>query len=248
MNKKCQAFTPNDYVKELLDSVGYIDNLYGKKILENSCGDGNILVEVVQRYIDDCRVQGFSRTKIKNGLLRDVYGVEIDPEQYIKCIENLNHVLEVNQIEFIKWKIFNEDYLRKDDGMQYQFIVGNPPYITYKEMKKKEQIFLKEQFKSCKKGKFDYCYAFIEKSIDALDNNGKMSYLIPSSIFKTVFGEKLRNCMKPYIEEIRDFTQEKMFNNALVKSAIMVLNKTRNIDEVHYIDSAAGVEDRKSVV
>ena len=47
MNKKCQVFTPNDYVKELLDSVGYIDNLYGKKILENSCGDGNILVEVV---------------------------------------------------------------------------------------------------------------------------------------------------------------------------------------------------------
>ena len=65
MNKKCQVFTPNDYVKELLDSVGYIDNLYGKKILENSCGDGNILVEVVQRYIDDCRVQGFSRTKMK---------------------------------------------------------------------------------------------------------------------------------------------------------------------------------------
>lgn len=43
MNKKCQVFTPENYVKELLDGVGYTHELYGKKILENSCGDGNIL-------------------------------------------------------------------------------------------------------------------------------------------------------------------------------------------------------------
>ena len=55
MNKKCQVFTPRDYVNELLDSVGYKENLYGKRIIENSCGDGNILVAVVQRYIDDCK-------------------------------------------------------------------------------------------------------------------------------------------------------------------------------------------------
>lgn len=54
MNKKCQVFTPENYVRELLDSVGYTEHLYGRKILENSCGDGNILVAVVQRYIDDC--------------------------------------------------------------------------------------------------------------------------------------------------------------------------------------------------
>ena len=35
MNKKCQVFTPENYVRELLDSVGYTDHLYGKKILEN---------------------------------------------------------------------------------------------------------------------------------------------------------------------------------------------------------------------
>ena len=236
MNKKCQVFTPNDYVKELLDSVGYIDNLYGKKILENSCGDGNILVEVVQRYIDDCRVQGFSRTKIKNGLAKDIYGVEIDVEQYEKCICNLNQVLKEKNIKPIQWKIANEDYLRKDDLIKYQYIVGNPPYITYKEMEEKDQLYLKEKFNSCKKGKFDYCYAFIEKSINSLACDGKMAYLIPSSIFKTVFGANLRIEMKPYIESIRDFTQEKMFDNALVKSAIMVLNANREEDMLRYID------------
>lgn len=34
MNKKCQVFTPKDYVKKLLDSIGYVNNLYGKNIRE----------------------------------------------------------------------------------------------------------------------------------------------------------------------------------------------------------------------
>lgn len=223
MNKKCQVFTPENYVRELLDSVGYTEHLYGKRILENSCGDGNILIVVVQRYIDDCVANGFSRTRIKNGLARDIYGVEIDPEQYQKCIENLNEVLQRNNINRVEWKIFNADYLRWNVASQFQFIVGNPPYITYSELKKDEQKYVKETFETCVKGKFDYCYAFIEKSIKSLAKDGKMAYLIPSSIFKTVFGEKLRGYIKPYLKEIRDYTQDKMFDDALVKSAIMVL-------------------------
>ena len=28
MNKKCQVFTPENYVRELLDSVGYTEHLF----------------------------------------------------------------------------------------------------------------------------------------------------------------------------------------------------------------------------
>lgn len=238
MNKKCQVFTPENYVAELLDNIGYTQNVHGKKILENSCGDGNILVVIVQRYIEDCMRQGFSKIEIRNGLERDIYGVEIDPEQYNKCIFRLNEILERNHIEAVRWNITNEDYLRKDDTIYYQFIVGNPPYITYKEMEREDQVYLKNNFAVCKKGKFDYCYAFIEKSLKSLDSNGKMAYLIPSSIFKTVFGENLRLYMQPYIETIFDFTQEKMFGDALVKSAIMVLSGNRADNYLCYTDVA----------
>lgn len=241
MNKKCQVFTPNDYVEELLDRVGYVENLYGKKILENSCGDGNILISIVQRYIDDCKKKKMSVEKIKIGLVRDIHGVEIDPQQYFKCIFNLNEILKKNQIESLEWSIYNEDYLKKEDMNKYHFIVGNPPYVTYKELKKNDQIYLKNTFISCKKGKFDYCYAFIEKSINSLETVGKMAYLIPSSIFKTVFGANLREYMKPYIESIYDFTQEKMFDDALVKSAIMVLNANRKKDTLYYTDVTLNV-------
>ncbi len=240
MNKKCQVFTPENYVRELLDSVGYREQLYGKKILENSCGNGNILVAVVQRYIEDCFAKGFSKTQIKNGLARDIYGVEIDPKHYQECIENLNEVLQRNNINRVEWKVFNFDYLRWNETVQFQFIVGNPPYITYSELKKEEQKYVKKTFETCMKGKFDYCYAFIEKSIKSLAQNGKMAYLIPSSIFKTVFGLKLRDYIKQYITIIKDYTQEKVFDNALVKSSIMVLDMQRQLGILQYRDMTIG--------
>ena len=39
MNKKFQIFTPDGYVKKLLDCVQYCENIYDKNILENSCGE-----------------------------------------------------------------------------------------------------------------------------------------------------------------------------------------------------------------
>ena len=202
MNKKCQVFTPENYVKKLLDSIGYTKNLQGKKILENSCGDGNILVAIVQRYIDDGVLNGLSEEEIRLGLSRDIYGIEIDQKQYEKCIKNLNRVLRKNSIKDVEWQVFNTDYLRWNENMIFEFIVGNPPYITYSELKKEEQRYVKENFITCQKGKFDYCYAFIEKGIQSLTQDGKMAYLIPSSIFKTVFGMNLRNFMKPYITSV----------------------------------------------
>ncbi len=242
MNKKCQVFTPENYVKKLLDSIGYTKNLQGKKILENSCGDGNILVAIVQRYIDDGILNGLSEEEIRLGLSRDIYGIEIDQKQYEKCIKNLNGVLRKNSIKDVEWQVFNTDYLRWNENMIFEFIVGNPPYITYSELKKEEQRYVKENFITCQKGKFDYCYAFIEKGIQSLTQDGKMAYLIPSSIFKTVFGMNLRNFMKPYITSVDDYTQEKVFDEALVKSAIMVLDMQRENNVLYYRDVTLGTE------
>lgn len=242
MNEKCQVFTPENYVEKLLDSVGYVDDLYGKRIMENSCGDGNILVSIVRRYIFDCKKNELSNSEIKIGLERDIYGIEIDVRHYNKCIKKLNAILEPEGIKKVKWKIFNEDYLICSIKIKFDYIVGNPPYVTYSEIDEEDRKFVKDNFMTCKEGKFDYCYAFIEKSLFSLRQNGMMAYLIPSSIFKTVFGKNLRLMMKNYIVEIVDYTEEKVFDNALVKSAIMVLTNNRQVNQISYIDVANNVE------
>ena len=236
---KCQIFTPANYVKELLDSVGYCKNIVNKTILENSCGDGNVLVEIVKRYIEEAINFKYSNEKIKNGLENNIFGFEIDKKQFEKCINNLNLVAKKNGIEDVKWKIYNEDYLKSEVNIQFNFIVGNPPYITYTDLSQEERKFIKEAYETCRQGKFDYCYAFIEHSIKSLSNEGKMSYLIPSSIFKTVFGDKLRSFMSQYIIGIKDYTKEKIFDNALVKSAIIIFDKNYIGEKVQYFDMSS---------
>lgn len=233
---KCQIFTPENYVKELLDSVGYNKDILNKTILENSCGDGNILVEIVIRYIEEAIQLKYTNEKIKDGLENNIFGFEIDKNQFEKCISNLNLVVRKKGIEGVKWKIYNEDYLKSELNLEFDFIVGNPPYITYSDLSKDKRKFIKKTYETCGQGKFDYCYAFIEHSIKCLSNEGKMSYLIPSSIFKTVSGAKLRELMCTNIVVIKDYTKKKIFDDALVKSAIIIFDKNYNSKKIKYFD------------
>ena len=76
---KCQIQTPAPYVSRLLDKAMYQSNLIGKKVLENSFGEGNILCEIVHRYIQDGLKRDVTLETIKVGLEKDIIGYEVDP-------------------------------------------------------------------------------------------------------------------------------------------------------------------------
>ena len=236
MKNKCQIFTPIEYVKFLLDAVNYKENLFGKTILENSCGEGNILLEIIERYINDCIKCNFSREKIKEGLENDIFGYEIDSKVLNTCIKKLDELAAKYNILNINWNIKNEDFLTTNIELKFSYIIGNPPYIKYKDIEEDKRLLLKENFQSCEKGKFDYCYPFIEKSIKLLNSQGKLSYLIPNSIFKNVFGENLRDIMKENIIKIYDYKSNRIFKEALTTSAIIVFDKSNEKNLIEYFD------------
>lgn len=238
MIKKCQVFTPAQNVKELLDSVGYISGLYGKKVIENACGDGNILKEIVKRYIEDALNNNRSIDEIKKGLQVDIYGAEIDELHYSNCLKNLNTIAESFKITNIKWNILNDDFLKQSLENKFDYVIGNPPYITYRDLDDDTRSYLKENFATCGHGKFDYCYAFIEASLSCLTDTGKLAYLIPSSIFKNVFAQELRNMILPSTSKIIDYTTQKLFEKALTSSAILVCEKGMFSQNIDYHDVA----------
>ncbi len=241
MNKKCQVFTPYERVIELLDKVGYRENLFGKKVIENACGDGNILKVIVERYIIDCLNKKIDLNTIKMGLENDIYGAEIDKEHYENCIVTLSNIAEKYNIFNVCWKILNMDVLKENFSIKFDYVIGNPPYITYRDLDIETRIFVRENYYVCKNGKFDYCYAFIEASINCLNDTGKLAYLIPNSIFKNVFGENLRAFMLNDLVAIYDFTTEKIFS-VLTSSAIIILDKGYKKNYIEYYDVANNIQ------
>lgn len=234
IKQKCQIFTPENIVHRMLDMAGYQDDLFGKKILENAAGNGEILIQIVQRYIASCEKSGISRQKIKKGLETDIAAYEIDENRVKECKERLDEITQKHNISKVHWNIQCSDYLQLNNDEKYNFIIGNPPYIAYPDLPCEIRTFVKNNFSSCEKGKFDYCYAFIEKSLLSLAQNGILVYIIPSNIFKNVFANKLRNLIIGDLHTIIDFPTEEVFEHVLVSPAIIKIAMGSNSETIKY--------------
>lgn len=240
MANNCKVFTPKEYVAELLDAVKYKKNLYGKRVLENSCGDGCILIEIVKRYIESCLKENRKADEIREGLERDIYGVELECEHVSACIRNLDEAAGRYGIKGVKWKIVQENYLLLDLKTNFSYVIGNPPYIVYRDIEEKERNQLREQFTVCREGKFDYYYAFLEKGVNELSATGRLAYIIPSSIYKNVYANRLREFLKPHISELYDYTYMTKFPGVTTSSTILVLDHSRKSRKLIYKDVMEG--------
>ena len=228
-----QIPTPEKYVSLMLDEVGYQEQLLGKIFIDNSCGDGNILVEAVKRYISASKKEGYTGEIIKRNLECDIFGYDIDKKAVNTTIKRLNEIAGKEELYDVRWNVQTADYL-KTDANKYDYIVGNPPYITYHDLTKMQREYVKKNFISCQEGRFDYCYAFIEKSIKSLTTTGKMAYLIPFSIFRNRFAFDLRKQLLEKLYKIIDLSGIEVFPNRTVGVAIIIC-KNEDAEEVEYI-------------
>lgn len=232
--QKCQKFTPPAQVTTMLNLASYNSNLMGKTILENSFGSGNVLKELVKRYIESAEDADIAPDKISYGLSQDIYGVELDKVLYDKCVSDLNEFVRSHHLPSVTWKLFNVDALAFDFGVTFDYIIGNPPYISYKEIDRENRKKIKQQFYSCSVGKFDYCYAFIERGIKLLKPSGKLVQLIPNNIYKNVFAQKLREMLSDHIAVIMDYPDQKLFDDALTSISIFLYDKGNTCKCIDY--------------
>lgn len=239
---KCQHFTPSKIVERMLDLAGYKENLMGISVLENSFGSGNIIKAVIRRYIENALNKGVSNSKIAIGLSRDFYGVELDEKLYSECIESLDLMAASYGISKVNWQLFNDNALSHQYNRTFDLIIGNPPYISYKEIDKGNRQFLKKNFAVCKLGKPDYCYAFIELGINLLSEKGKLVQLIPNNIYKNVFAEQVRSLLKPYISTVRDYPNQKLFGKALTSISVFLYDKSIASDNINYENVTDGIK------
>lgn len=229
-----QIFTPKWVVELILDEVGYVGCIFNKKILEPSCGDGVFLCAIVKRYIENALKNNIDMILIKKGLENNILGIEIDKYFFEECIKNLNKVAENYNIRDINWKILNKDALKHNFKEKFDFIVGNPPYVRVHNLDTLTRNFLKNNYSFCCEGSTDLYYAFYEKAIIDIKNNGKIAFITPNSFMKNASGKTMRNYIlgNNLLNKLINFQEFQVFNTATVYSAIMILSK--NNDSFEY--------------
>lgn len=236
--KKYQVFTPKKVVKLMLDSIGYNGpSIIHKTIVDISCGDGAFLCEALERYIDACKSICLPSNEIVALATKHIFGFEIDKDFFDQCVFRMKKIIH-DTLNYSSDICFSGLIMR--DGLTYEeerfdFVVGNPPYLSYKEMDVEQRKCLSATFACCKSGKFDYSYAFIEKSINLLKDNGLACIISPINMYQIKSGCLIRNCVKNKIFRIIDVTEENIFPGVLTNPVISFFCLKGNDGFIEYI-------------
>lgn len=236
--KKYQVFTPEKTVRLMLNEIGYYGvDIIDKTIVDISCGDGAFLREALVRYIEACKNSGIPDNEIFKMANDHIFGYEIDPIFYNECqnrMEKIARDASVKNKKIAFSNIYNADGL-KIDSIHFDFVVGNPPYLSYKEMDLDKRKYLKDNFATCKESKYDYSYAFIEKSIELLNDDGLAAIIAPINMYRIKSGRLMREYLCNKLFKIIDVTEEKIFPRVLTNPVISLFKKNNDSVEIEYI-------------
>ena len=89
-----RVYTPDYLVRLILDFGKYNSSgILQKHVIDNSCGDGAFLVEIVSRYCIQFLKCSDNKKDLKNDLEHFIHGIELDAVEQRKCIQNLNSIV-----------------------------------------------------------------------------------------------------------------------------------------------------------
>ena len=227
-----QIFTPDYLVSEILDIAGYMSlkPITKKHVIDNSCGDGAFLKEIVRRYCIAARKIMYDDKSLKKDLETYAHGIELDVQAHRACIGNLDRVAMEFSISDVVWDVRQTNTLDVNiyDG-RMDYVVGNPPYVRVHNL---EGNFDRvKQYSFCSGGMTDLYLVFYEVGLSMLKDGGRLCYIAPSSWFNSLAGHNMREFVKEsgWLREVVDLGHFQPFT-ATTYTAIALFEKSHGHD------------------
>lgn len=232
------VYTPEHIVKLMLDKTKYFGNtILQKHIIDNSCGNGAFLKEVVKRYCFEYIQEHKNTINLKNELEYYIHGIEIDTPSFLNTINTLNNIVNEYGLDKVNWDILNTNTLTVEKyNNKMDYVIGNPPYIKIQHLDK-DLIHLK-RMSFTQSGAIDLFIAFYEIGINMLNSKGKLIYITPNSIFYTKNGNIFRKYIidNKILKEIINLKHFHIFDKVTTYTAIILLDKEHLKSKVDYYE------------
>ena len=233
---KGRVYTPKYIVENILDMAHYNGAFILKKhVIDNSCGDGAFLREIVKRYCRTAIENNVSLDELIIELETYIHGIEIEPVEHKKCLDTLNDLVrEYGFTTEIKWDIICSDALLVDKyNNKMDFVLGNPPYVRVHNLE--DTFDMAKKYSFAQDGMTDLYIVFYEIGLKMLNENGVLGYITPSSFFNSLAGNYMRKYLVQgdLIEKLVDLKHFQAFN-ATTYTTIVILNKKHSSNELEY--------------
>jgi len=166
----------------------------------------------------------FIESLLKRGF-KNIEGYDIDKEN-CKIVKNKFK----NKI-----KIKCQDYLTSSREEKFDLIIGNPPYVHWNNIQEniRSRLSSDDFWKQYSNGEWDLLYAFIIWSIEKLNENGELIYIVPYNWFNSTYGASLRKYLinNGIFEIICHFGEFKLFKDCYPNNIIFKYKKTKQIND-----------------
>ena len=187
-----RVYTPNYLVKTILDFGSYDNSgILRKHVIDNSCGDGAFLTEIVTRYCSIYLEHYGDLSLLKNELETYIHGIELDAEEKARCVENLNKTVDSFGLTNVHWDVLNADTLTVEQfNGKMDYVFGNPPYVRVHNLD--DSYDAVKKYKFAEGGMTDLFIVFFEIGFNMLEKDGLMCLITPSSWLSSLAGTNLR--------------------------------------------------------
>ncbi len=241
-----EFYTPIPVINYILDVTGYSqeNSIENNRFIDISCGSGSFIIRAIEilifRFKYLYNLERLSDLTLENAISiimkikENIYGVDINPIACVLCQISIHFALfEIYKIikeydstyKLPNFNIYNENALNFINDKNFDFVVGNPPYLFIRNIPKEHRNIIEKSKLKTIHGQYDYYQIFLEKGINLLKEGGKLGYIIPDSILalsnRSIIREYIYNMTK--IKEIY-YTGPK-FDDPIVSNIILILQK-----------------------
>ncbi|MCY3866894.1 MAG: N-6 DNA methylase [Chloroflexi bacterium] len=203
-------YTPDDLAEFL---VRWIAPRKPETILEPGCGDG-VFLEKIGLHLDDTTV----------------YGFEIDSSEAPKALCRAKSVgltdITVHEIDFLGWAAEEIE----NDGVGFDAVVGNPPFIRYQYLPSLFQSRAARIFKDldCKFTKHTNAWVpFVLASFALLRPGGRLAMVVPAEIIHVLHARSLREYIGENARKIILVDPEELWFSNTLQGAVLLLAEKR---------------------
>ncbi|MBM4385808.1 MAG: SAM-dependent DNA methyltransferase [Deltaproteobacteria bacterium] len=171
-------------------------------VLDPGCGTG----EFIDGVIRWCRKRAIA--------LPQITGVEADSRHLPVLAAKFAHIQSV--------RIVHDDFLAPR-RCQFEFIVGNPPYVSILGLSSAEKATYRQRFATAR-GRFDLYLLFTEQALRLLRTSGRLVFITPEKFLYVETARPLRRLMATmHVEEVR-LIDEDTFPGLVTYPTITVVN------------------------
>jgi methylase of polypeptide subunit release factors len=207
-------------------------------VIDPACGGGVFLAAANEQLQDRCRQLNLSPSTTSTICSKAVCGVDIDPHAVAVARSQLPQAT-ADQVRV-------GDSLGPHDERRWDAIVGNPPYVSIRELVRthgRSQVEqLRESFTTAR-GNFDLYVLFLERSLQMLKPGGRLGMIIPNKWATLDYARELRRLLlQSSLEQVVDLSHLRVFPQASTYPQIVVLEKRSPAQNhrVHFASELGG--------